>query len=300
MSAVDHFFTGFQDFQHVAITVSDIDRSLSFYRDLLGFPVLGRLYFAGETGMVIDFLDIGNNALLEIFSFTNVAVKPTDHIYDDRQLGLRHMGFRVDSVDAVAARVRQGGVEFTLEPLDAVGGVRIAFFKDPDGTLVEIVQGELNYHIPGQSRLPIAVPASGAPFGSELTYDHVAITVADLEQSLAFYQVRLGLPLLGQLVFKDDRGFRIAYLQLGNSVLELFAFATPTIPRTWNPDITMLGLKHIALLVDDVDAVAAQLSAEGVPVIRAPRAVRSLRNCLVGDPDGNAVELIDGTFVYDE
>lgn len=300
MLAVDQFCLGFRDFQHVAITVSDIHRSLAFYRDLLGFPVLGRLYFGGETGMVIDFLDIGNNALLEIFSFTNAAIKPTDFISDDRQLGLRHMGFRVDSVAAVAARVRQAGVEFTLEPLDAVGGVRIAFFKDPDGTLVEIVQGELDYHVPGQPRLPVAVSASGAPAGSELTYDHVAITVADLQQALDFYQGSLGLPLLGQLDFKDERGFQIAYLQLGNSVLELFAFSAPTISRAWNPDVTVLGLKHVALLVDDVDAVAALLGARGVPVIRPPRAVRSLRNCLVGDPDGNAVELIDGTFVYDE
>jgi catechol 2,3-dioxygenase-like lactoylglutathione lyase family enzyme len=300
MSAADHFFTGFQDFQHVAVTVSDIHRSLAFYRDLLGFPALGRLYFGGETGMVIDFLDIGNNALLEIFSFDNVAAKPSDFVYDDRQLGLRHMGFRVGSVDTVAARVRQAGVEFTLDPLDAVGGVRIAFFKDPDGTLVEIVEGELDYHLPGQARLPVAVPARGAPSGSELTYDHVAVTVADLPRSLDFYKGVLGLPLLGQLDFKDDRGFRIAYLQLGNSVLELFAFAAPTISPVWNPDVTELGLKHIALLVGDVDAVSAQLGAQGVPIIRPPRAVRTLRNCLVADPDGNAVELIDGTFVYDK
>ena len=300
MLTVDHFIPGFRDFQHVAVTVSDIQRSLAFYRDLLGFPFLGRLHFGGESGMVIDFLDIGNNALLEIFSFTNAPAKPADFVYDDRQLGLRHMAFRVDNVDAVAARVRQAGVEFTLEPLDAVGGVRIAFFKDPDGTLVEIVQGELDYHVPGQSRLPAAVPVRGAPSGSELTYDHVAVTVADLQQSLAFYHGSLGFPLLGQLDFKDDRGFRIAYLQVGNSVLELFAFAVPTIPRTWNPDVTVLGLKHVAVVVDDVDAVTAQLSAKGVPVIRPPRAVRTLRNCLVGDPDGIAVELIDGTFVYDE
>ncbi len=300
MSAVDHFFSGFQDFQHVAVTVSDIDRSMAFYRDLLGFPVLGRLYFGGESGMVIDFLDIGNNALLEIFSFTNVAAKPSDFLYDDRQLGLRHMGFRVASVDAVAARVRQAGVEFTLDPLDAVGGVRIAFFKDPDGTLVEIVEGELDYHIPGQPRLPVAVPARGAPSGSDLTYDHVAVTVADWQRSLDFYQGILGLPLLGQLDFKDDRGFRIAYLQVGNSVVELFAFGAPTIPHVWNPDVTVLGLKHIALLVDNLDPAAAQLEAKGVPVIRAPRAVRNLKNCLFADPDGNAVELIDGTFVYDE
>lgn len=293
------FIPGFKDFQHVTVSVSNVDRALAFYRDLLGFPVLGRLYYPNQVGLVIDFLDIGNNGILEIFSF-KVPTKPAEWIPDDLQLGMRHIAFKVQDVDATSARLKAAGVEFTLEPTDATGGVRIAFFKDPDGTLLEIIQGDLTYHVPGQAPLPTP-PASGAPAGSELCYDHVTLTVSNLEKALAFYQGILGFPVLGQLNMNDDRGFVITYLQFGNSVLELFSFARPTIYHTWNPDETVLGLKHIGMLVDDVFAVADRLKSAGVRIIYPPNhALGGVDTCFFADPDGNALELINGTCTYDE
>src|SRR5262245_30290180 len=129
MQTIENFIPGFRDFQHTTVSVADVNKSLAFYRDLLGFPVLGRLTYKNKVGLVIDFLDIGNNGLLEIFSFTNAPVKPTEFIYNDLQVGMRHVGFKVKSVDATAERLKKAGVEFFLEPLNATGGVRIAFFK---------------------------------------------------------------------------------------------------------------------------------------------------------------------------
>src|SRR6185503_832960 len=119
-----------KDFQHVSVSVSDINRSLAFHRDLLGFPVLGRLYYRNKVGLTIDFLDIGDNHILEIFSFTS-PTRPSEWTNNDLQTGLRHVGFKVRDVDATTARLKQAGVPFTLDPLDATGGVRIAFFTDP-------------------------------------------------------------------------------------------------------------------------------------------------------------------------
>jgi catechol 2,3-dioxygenase-like lactoylglutathione lyase family enzyme len=300
MQNVKNFISGFKDFQHVTVSVGDVNKSLAFYRDLLGFPVMGRLYYRNKVGLVIDFLDIGNHAILEVFSF-GVPTKPSEFIPNDLQLGMRHMAFKVKSVDAVTARLKKAGVPFTLDPLDATGGVRIAFFKDPDGTLCEIVQGELEYHNVGQKRLPVPVPPSGAPGKSELTYDHTSITVANIEKTLAFYQGILGFPVLGQLAMHDERGFLITYLQCGNSILEIFSFDKPTIYHTWNPDETVLGLKHLGILVDDVDAVTGRLKAVGVRIIYPPNdALGNVKTCFFADPDGNALELIDGTCSYDE
>ncbi|GAB4561457.1 MAG: hypothetical protein Kow0047_08820 [Anaerolineae bacterium] len=294
------FAKHFRDFQHVTITVSDVDRSLAFYRDLLGFPVLGRLYYRNPVGLVIDFLDIGNGAILEIFSFTNAPTKPTEWIPDDLQVGLRHIAFQVENVDATAARLREAGVPFVVEPMDATGGVRIAFFTDPDGTLLEIIQGELQYTRPGQPPTPVS-DAPGAPPGSELCFTHVAMTVSDLSRSLAFYQGLLGFPLLGQLEIPDERGFLISYLQMGHSVLELFSFDVPTIPHAWNPDETVLGLKHIGFWVDDVQAVHDDLVERGVRIIYPPNyALGDVYTQFFADPDGNALELISGTCTYDE
>jgi catechol 2,3-dioxygenase-like lactoylglutathione lyase family enzyme len=51
----------------------------------------------------------------------------------------------VTGLDAIAEKLRQAGVPFTLPPTNANGGVRIAFFTDPDGTLIELIEGDLNY-----------------------------------------------------------------------------------------------------------------------------------------------------------
>lgn len=301
MQTVEHFIPGFNDFQHVTVTVSDVNKSLAFYRDLLGFPYLGRLNYPNQIGLVIDFLDIGNNGILEIFSFAKAPVKPTEFIPDDCQLGMRHMAFKVQSVDATAARLKKAGVEFTIEPTYAIGGVRIAFFKEPDGALIEIIEGELDYHIQGQKPLPVPVSAKSAPGNSDLCFDHVSLTVADLDKTLAFYQGILGFPVLGQLIFNDERGFVITCLQFGNSVLELFSYdKAKTIYHTWNSDETVLGMKHIGMLVDDVWAVADRLKAAGVHIIYQPNhALGGVDTCFFADPDGNALELINGTCTYE-
>ena len=288
---------GFKDFQHVTISVSDIDRSIAFYRDLLGFPVLGRLNYRNKIGLVIDFLDIGHGALIELFSFS-MPTKPNEWQPNDIQAGLRHIGFKVRDVDAEVARLKAAGVEFTMEPTNATGRVRIAFFKDPDGTLLELVQGELQYHKTGMA-MPVVneQPCDEHP----LVFDHVAITVSNLDEALQFYRDQLGFLVLGQLFFNDARGFTISYVQAGTSVLEFFSFSIPTIPHRWNPDETVLGLKHVGLEVDDVYAVADRLKADGVHFIYEPTdALGNVKTAFFEDPDGNALELIDGTCTYDE
>jgi catechol 2,3-dioxygenase-like lactoylglutathione lyase family enzyme len=287
-----------KDFQHVTVSVSDVQRSLAFYRDLLGFSSSGRLYYHNDTGLVIDFLDVGNGHLLEIFSF-DAPTKPSDWLPDDLQTGLRHFGFKVKDVDATTARLKDAGVSFTLDPLDARGGVRIAFFEDPDGTLLEIIEGTLDYHEegPAAAQVPDLEPLAG-----ELTLDHVTLTVSDLDVSLRFYRDILGFPVVGQLFAQDERGFTITYLLAGSVVLELFSFTQrPTIARRWNPDDTVLGLRHIGFHVEDVDEAARRLKEAGVRFIYEPSdALGNVKTAFFADPDGNALELIDGECDYDE
>jgi len=291
---------GFRGFQHVTVSVGDVDRALAFYRDVLGFRRLGRLYYRNKAGLVIDFLDIGNDALLELFSF-QVPTKPSEWVPNDLQLGLRHIGFAVGSVDVVAAHLRDVGVEFTMDPQDAHGKVRIAFFKDPDGTLLELVEGQVQYDTEldaGRTcRRPHRIPAAER----RLIFDHVALTVSDLKAALRFYCSVLGFAMLGQLAVNDGRGFTITHVQAGSAVLELFSFAMPTIERAWDSDETVLGLKHLGFLVDDVDAVANRLAAADVRFIYPPTdALGAVKTAFFADPDGNALELIDGTCRYDE
>jgi catechol 2,3-dioxygenase-like lactoylglutathione lyase family enzyme len=198
--------TTIPDMQMVTISVADVNRSLAFYRDLLGLKVIGEAPFI--QGSTAYLLDSGNGHVLRLV-YADMPAKPNDWNINDLQTGLRHIAFKVNNVDQVAARLKQANVEFTLDPMDAVGSVRIAFFKDPDGALVEIVQNELQYHVegPAYGTLPPLKPQNDA-----LLFDHVAITVSDLDKALTFYTALLGFGVLGQLLFKDERGFTITYL----------------------------------------------------------------------------------------
>lgn len=123
---------------HVAITVRDMERSVGFYRDLLGFEVLGQL-FLNEGTLKIVYLQSGA-VRVELFEFRGQDAETAVGV-PDTVGGFKHLALQTDDVDGVAARLKAAGTEFTLEPLDAVGRVRLAFFRDPDGNLLELVSG---------------------------------------------------------------------------------------------------------------------------------------------------------------
>lgn len=112
-------------------------RSVAFYRDLLGLEMIGRLD-NGDPDFDIVYLKAGG-ATIELFEFTKKGKDAPQDGNEDR--GLKHIGFQVESCDEVAEKLKANGVEFTMEPFNAAGGVRIAFFRDPDGVLLELVEG---------------------------------------------------------------------------------------------------------------------------------------------------------------
>ncbi|MEV4037839.1 VOC family protein [Streptomyces umbrinus] len=119
---------------HTGLNVTDLDRSLAFYRDVLGFTVIAegkeedrRYAFLGEDGRPV--LTLWQQA---------------DHGYAATGAGLHHLALEVDTVEQVRAyetALRARGVEFAHEGVvahregAASGGI---FFHDPDGTRLEI------------------------------------------------------------------------------------------------------------------------------------------------------------------
>jgi catechol 2,3-dioxygenase-like lactoylglutathione lyase family enzyme len=270
--------------QMVTISVADVNRSLAFYRDLLGFKVIGEDGFIQES--TAHLVDLGNGHVLRLV-YADMPAKPNAWSLDNQQTGLRHMAFKVNDVDGISARLKQSNVEFTLDPFDAIGGVRIAFFKDPDGALVEIVQNELNYQVEG--------PAYGTfpplkPQGDELLFDHVAVTVADLDKALTFYTALLGFGVIGQLMFKDEQGFVITYLRAGNAVLELFSYSVPTQPNPYDRDLAVRGFKHVSFKTADVGKTARNLNAAGYAAPHLPGDGQVVDKAVVIGPDGVPLE----------
>jgi lactoylglutathione lyase len=115
--------------------------------------------------------------------------------------------------------------------------------------------------------------------------DHVALHVADLERSIGFYERHFGFKSYSQQTAAG--GLRIAYLKLGNTVLEL----------THRSDGGMNGF-HFCLETDTFDEAVSELQAAGVPMLRAPHATaarepreESWRRVVFRDPDGEQIEL---------
>ena len=153
--------------------------------------------------------------------------------------------------------------------------MRISFFFDPDGVLLEFIQGHIDHHEVWNADIVNEVDAR--PLPARPTFDHVAMTVRDHDATVDFYRSTLGFDVGGRLFLdEDERGFDISYLHAGETVIELFTFAAEKSPSPWSQDETTIGFRHIGFGADQlsgatVDDAAARLAVHGAtPVADSP------------------------------
>jgi catechol 2,3-dioxygenase-like lactoylglutathione lyase family enzyme len=136
--------------------------------------------------------------------------------------------------------------------------------------------------------------------------DHVGIVVDDLAAATEFF-VELGLELRGdgtvegdwvdRIVALDGVHVEFAFMQTpdGHGRLELIKFQAPPTPDG-NPDgpANAPGIRHVAFVVEDIDAVVAGLRARGSELVgELVRYEDSFRLCYVRGPEGIIVELAE-------
>lgn len=116
------------ELDHIALIASG-ERSVRFYKSI-GFSVVGRT----DRGYDLLYVLRGHGITLEIF------VDGTHPARLDRPegLGLRHLSFRVDSIEEAAS---EWGI--TVEPIREKNGRRFTFFRDPDGQPIELSEQKL-------------------------------------------------------------------------------------------------------------------------------------------------------------
>ncbi|GHI07675.1 glyoxalase [Streptomyces cellostaticus] len=138
---------------HTGLNVTDLDRSLAFYRDVLGFALLAE---GKEDDRRYALLGDGGDG--PVLTLWQQAQGP----YDGGRAGLHHLAFTAESIDRVReyeTALRGAGVEFAHEGVvahregAASGGI---FFHDPDGIRLEIAA-------------PLGAEGAPAPHGSAPT-----------------------------------------------------------------------------------------------------------------------------------
>lgn len=140
-------------FHHVGITVASLERSLSFYRDLLGFEEVFRWNpKADYIGILVGYPDVdlhavvlrmpGASGMLELLEYRNVDGSTIDS--RNGNSGTCHVAFLVANLDAVYERLLDNGVLSVSLPIaPTIGpnkGGRAVYMIDPDGVRVELIQ----------------------------------------------------------------------------------------------------------------------------------------------------------------
>ncbi len=114
--------------------MADIRRSLEFYRDRLGFAEMMRLN-NDDGSLWLVYLRITDTQFLELFPAGRVSAPLAR---SDRRSTIS--ACKCDDLDVTAARLREAGIQLTVEPKMGLDGNRQCWIEDPDGNRIEFMQ----------------------------------------------------------------------------------------------------------------------------------------------------------------
>lgn len=301
--------------RRTTIVVSDMERSLHFYKELLGMKVFydqeikapesaKLLGVPGASTRLVSLqADDCVNGMVGLLQFFTPEIKPRAVIKAEITEPDVAILFMADDIDITAtyARLKKAGFEMVCEPIAYSAPERgpISGFtcKDPDGVLVAVMRfGELQ-----QQQIGGTVKASPTR--------RTTIVVSDMEASIAFYRDVVGMevfydqkidsPEEGKLLGVKDAAVRIVSLQSGDSaegMVGLMSFESPKI-KTRQAVARLVSEPDLCLifLTDEIEAVHERMVEHGAKVKCAPleyeipgRGISAGLTCY--DPDGIVLE----------
>lgn len=144
---------------HINIVTRDLGASTRFYTELLGLAVTREAYLEGEwidavvglegaKAQVVYVQPAGGGPRIELIRYMAPAGAELPECGIANTLGLRHIAFRVDDIDAEYERLVAAGVEFLSPPTGVpervvthdAGRKRLCYFRDPDGVILELAE----------------------------------------------------------------------------------------------------------------------------------------------------------------
>jgi catechol 2,3-dioxygenase-like lactoylglutathione lyase family enzyme len=302
--------------ESVGLTVSDLERSIAFFRDVLSFELVSRAEHAGPEHEALEGvfglrtltarLKLGGE-VLELTEYLAPEGRPipVDSRSNDRWF--QHVALIVSDMDQAYAHLRKHGVRHASSGPQRLpdwnpnaGGIEAFYFKDEDGHVLEVLAFPPGKGDPKWHRLEAETQKLF------LGIDHTAIVVEDTEASLAFYRDLLGLTVAGasenhgteQEHLNNVFGARLRITALRGSSgpgIEFLEYLAPSDGRPYPLDARANDLLHweTRLTVSGLSDLEARLRAADAPFL-SPGAVALKsggRALLLRDPDGHALEL---------
>lgn len=136
----------------LGMVVADIEKSVTFYRDVIGFTQVGSFdvasQMAGDTGLTdykafsVRVFALGSEPTatkLKIMSFPNAPGKKVDNQFISSSLGYSYLTVFVADMNAAMQRLRQNSVAPVKKPYQLGGNNYLALVKDPDGNIIELI-----------------------------------------------------------------------------------------------------------------------------------------------------------------
>jgi catechol 2,3-dioxygenase-like lactoylglutathione lyase family enzyme len=286
---------GVGNFSHIA---SNLDRSLEFYRDVLGLEVNGQVRpfdpnpaimklgnTIGAQSRMVQ-LKVPNSALgVEIIEYKDIDRKPANPRFQDP--GAANLILRVPDLDAVMARARKAGVRVLSAGGSPVtignGATKVVFLQDPDGFIVELNQS-----------------ANGTGAAFEVAVEDTAKTVEFYRNAFGV-QPNVGASFNGDKLLTDTAGtpgaqFRQSRFQIPGTAVSMTFIEFKDIER--KPLRTRVqdpGTAILHVLVKDMGTALKNLKAAGGTVVSTGGEAVSIgtaRIALVRDPNNLILELI--------
>jgi catechol 2,3-dioxygenase-like lactoylglutathione lyase family enzyme len=254
------------ELNHVGIQVKDADEMIEFYKKHLDAQIISEAPIPATKTRCVYMQII--NGMIEFLCRGDGQPVP--------KLGYVHVAFIVDDVDAAYNSLSAAGYKFLVLPKVAGSGRgRLAFFSDPNGVKLEIIQREDTFRIPKFQGKQIH------------SFDHISLVADNLVDAEKLYVDFMGMKVLKKMRI-DARDLDMVYLSHGDDVIELLHRSAPQNTED------LIG--HLAFRVESVDRTAEKLSKAGVTI--EPGSPKNAgtgigRVCVFRDPEGNKIELVD-------
>jgi len=148
-----------QSIDHLNIVVSDLERSVKFYTELLGFEKINTVHLEGDwidsivglKGVDADVAFIvapAGEPKIELLCYKSPIGDSLPANSLANTIGLRHIALRVDDIQATSKKLKDAGVKLLSEPIAVPTSVvaqnpvrkTLCYFHDPDGVLLEIAE----------------------------------------------------------------------------------------------------------------------------------------------------------------